>query len=87
MKNPGIFVLERPEKTPELNIVEDCWKIISDLVYDEYAFQNNAELVEKITNVIFNLNQCQRKRVLNLYNAIRGRLCILFGKYGDLYNR
>jgi len=87
MKNPRISVIERPAKTQDLNIVEDCWKTISNLVYDGYEFQNKAELAEKITNVIFNLNQGQRKKVLNLYNAMRGSLCIVLKKYGDLYNR
>ena len=87
MKNSGISVLERPAKTPDLNIIEDCWKTIKDLVYDGYRFQNKAELVETMTNVIFNLNQGQRKNVLNLYNAIRGRLCIVLEKHDDLCNR
>ena len=65
-EKPRISVIERPAQTPDLNIVEDCWKTISDLVYNGYEFQNKAELAEKIINVIFN----QRKKVLNLYNAI-----------------
>ena len=82
MKNPRISVIEQSD----LNIVKDCWKTISDLVYDGYEFQNKAELTEKITNVIFNLNQGQRKKVLNLYNAMRGGLYIVLKKYDDLYN-
>ena len=70
-----------------MNIVECCCKTISDVVYDGYQFQNKTELVEKIANVIFNLNQGQRKKILNLYNEIRGRLCLVLEKHDDLYNR
>ena len=87
MKNPRIFVIKWPTKILDLNIVKDCWKTISDLVYDGYEFQNKAEYSEKITNVIFNLNQGQRKKVLKLYNAMRCGLYIVLKKYGDLYNR
>ena len=32
--NSRISVLEWPARSQDLNIVEDCWKTISDLVYD-----------------------------------------------------
>ena len=69
--NSGISALEWPAKSPNLNIVKDCWKTISDLIYDGKQFINKEDLLQKITNVIFHLNQYQRQKVLNLCSAIR----------------
>ena len=56
MMKSGISVLERPAKDPDPNIVEDCWKTISNLINDGKQFKNK-DLVHKITNFIFHLNQ------------------------------
>ena len=34
MKRTGIRVIEWSPKSPDLNVVEDFWKRLSDLVYD-----------------------------------------------------
>jgi len=86
LEKSRISTLEWPAKSPDLNIVEDCWKTISDLVYDGKQFKSKADLVAKITLAINHLNQSQRHKVIDLYKAIRSRLCIVLEKHGDLYN-
>jgi len=85
--NSRISVLEWPSRSPDLTIVENCWKTISDLVYDGKKFQSKEDLVEKITIVINQLNQSKRSKVLDLYKTIRSRLCTVLEKHWDLYNR
>ena len=86
MDQQEISILEWPAKSPDLNIVEDCWKLISDMVYDGKQFRNKNDLVTKITNVINDLNSTLRPKVLNLYKSIRHRLCGVLEKQGNLYN-
>jgi len=86
MRNSSISVLEWPARSPDLNIVEDCWKTISDLVYDGNQFNNREDLVGKITTVINSLNANKRHKVIDLYKSIRHRLCTVLEKHGDLYN-
>ena len=70
MKNSRISVLKSPAKIPNLNIVEDYRKTISDLVYDAKQIKSIDELVNKITSVINYLNQCKRNKVRDLYRSI-----------------
>ena len=87
MKISEISVLEWPARSPDLNIVEDCWKTISDLVCDENQFNGKQDLVRKITATINGLNDNKRYKVIDLYKSIRGRLCAVLKKHGDLCNR
>ena len=34
MKDSVIKIIEWPAKSPDLNIVEDIWKMLSNVVYD-----------------------------------------------------
>ena len=34
MQESGVQVIKYPARSPDLNIVEDIWKIISNAVYD-----------------------------------------------------
>lgn len=86
MNEQEIPILNWPAKSPDLNIVEDCWKLISDLVYDGKQFSGKNDLVLKITNVINELNSTSRHKVLNLFKSIRHRLCIVLEKQGNLFN-
>ena len=63
MDKSGISVLEWPIRSPDLNIVEKCWKTISDLFYNGNQFSCLDELVNKITCVINHVNQCKRDQV------------------------
>ena len=87
IKKSGFSVLQWPARSPDLNIVEDCWKTISDLVYDGNQFRSFDELVKKITSVIYYLNQSERNKVKDLYWSIGSRLCTVLEKHGNLYNR
>ena len=56
-----------PSLSPDLNIVEDVWKIISDLVYDGPQFLNAADLQKKIVDVIQIINSTRRHVISDLY--------------------
>jgi len=48
LQTSKIKVLEWPAKSPDLNITEDVWKLLSDLVYEGPRYQNKAPLAERI---------------------------------------
>lgn len=81
-----IRVLKWPAKSPDLNIVEDCWKLISDLVYDGKQFHSKQDLITKITKVINELNSTGRQKILNLFGSIKYRLCTVLEKQGNIFN-
>jgi transposase len=83
----NISILEWPAKSPDLNIVEDMWKKISNLVYDGPQYNSKADLRRSIKSAIDNLNTDNREYVLNLYASYRRRLCYVLEKRGELYNK
>lgn len=86
MNSSKITVIEWPAKSPDLNIVENIWKIISDRVYDGPQFRNKVDLVKKIDETIRDINESKRSQIVNLYGTIRSRLCTVLCKGGDLIN-
>lgn len=86
MKESEISVLNWPAKSPDLNITEDMWKKISDIVYDGAQYKNKAELCLSIKNAIHLINSSRRHIVIELYRSIRSRLCKILKVNGNLYN-
>lgn len=87
MKSSGINILSWPAKSPDLNIAEDIWKLISDQVYDGPQFQNINELTAKLKHVVYDINQSQRTKITDLYKSYRRRLCTVLLKRGSLCNK
>jgi len=87
MKSSSIKILAWPARSPDLNIVEDIWNIISQKLYDGPQFLNVTQLTQKLKIVINNINRYDREKVLSLFKSIRGRLCTVLYKRGCLYNK
>ena len=86
MELSKINILEWPPYSPDLNIVEDVWKMISDMVYDRSQYTNLNELEQSIVDCIAIINKERRQDIVNLYASIRNKLCKVLLKGGDLYN-
>lgn len=86
MKDSEIKNLEWPAKSPDLNIVEDIWKMLSNDIYDGPQFKNVKELKEKINSTILDFNSRNGDKIKALYLTIHQRLCkVLIGK-GNICN-
>jgi hypothetical protein len=87
MSKSKINVIEWPSKSPDINMVEDIWSMISNHVYDGEQFQYKADLIKKVTSCIHDINQYKRHLIKNLYASYRKRLIDVVVKKGNLYNK
>lgn len=44
MKRVGIKTMEWPSRSPDLNIIENIWSLISSIVYDGHQYSSKADL-------------------------------------------
>lgn len=87
MDSTGIKTLKWPSKSPDINLTEDAWKIISDRVYDGPQFQSKSLLSKKVNEVISTINQSERDQIRGLFNKYVKRLCQVLRKNGNLFNK
>ena len=86
-KNHRLQFLPSTVKSPDINITEDIWKMISELVYDGPQYHNKKELEKSNNGAIFKLNSSIRQQIINLYNGIVPKLIKIFCKNGNLFNK
>ena len=53
-----------PVKSPDLNIIEDVWKLMSVYVY-EPQFKNIGKLIEKLTDVVHQIKTNKKQLLIN----------------------
>lgn len=87
MQNNNIRVITWPAKSPDINITEDVWKLLSDKIYDGRQYENRGDLIYAINQCINEINFFERHKIINLYSEIRARLCKILYKRGNLYNK
>ena len=76
-----------PPYSPDLNIVEDIWSLISADVYDNVQFRSCDELERQITSTINNFNCFRRHEVEKLFSTMTGRLIHTIEKSGAIWNK
>ena len=84
MQDSGIQVIKWPARCPDLNIIEDIGKMISNAVYDGPQFNRKKDLTEKAINC---MNSDSRDDILNLHHRFRNRLVVVLMGKGDLCNK
>lgn len=86
-KNSEIPILKWPARSPDLNIVEDMWKHISEAVYNGPQYRTKEQLREAIKKAVYEINSNKRNIIFDLYHGFRKRLCCVIEKCGCLYNK
>jgi len=86
MIDSGINVIKWPSRSPDLNILEDIWHIISNHVYYGPQFQKK-ELVNKLISTINDINMESRASIKNLYHTFRKRLVAVLKSNENLFNK
>lgn len=87
LNSTNLAILKWPSLSPDINIVEDIWRMISLKVYDSKQFNTKSDLLAKIENVILYINNNEREKIINLYSGFMSRLCQVLVKRGNLFNK
>lgn len=87
LKKADVDVISWPSKSPDLNIVEDIWSLLSQMVYDGPQFKTIIDLSRKIDECVLTINSTRRDVTFNLYRSFRSRLCTVLSKNGNLCNK
>ena len=87
MASQAIKVIEWPAVSPDLNIIENVWKMLSDVVYDGPQPRNLAELHLRIVDAVFQINTSRRDTITNLFETFSDRMVkVLTGKGSTINN-
>lgn len=82
IKSQNINVLPWPACSPDLNIIENVWKMIEDTTYDGHQPNNFAELHLRIIEAVELINKDKKEAIINLYASIKTRLCEVLKNQG-----
>ena len=86
IENNNINVLKWPPKSPDMNIVENIWKLLSDNIYNGTQYRNKQDLEAAIKYWIDFFNQNKRENIMDLYHTFRHRLVSILKSNGSLLN-
>ena len=62
----NIHIIDWPSKSPDINIVENIWKMLSDIVYDGNQPRSIKELRQKVHDAADVINNEKRCVILNM---------------------
>ena len=71
-------------KSPDVNIMENVWKMLSDIIYDGPQCKNVQQLDEKCKEAIKIINNEKINTLKNLYGSIPTRLCEVLKHQGNI---
>lgn len=81
-----INALPWPAKSPDLNIMEVVWKMISDIVYRNNQPNNAMDLEKKVMAAVSEINNTKRETITELFGNQINRLTTVLVKQGNLCN-
>ena len=82
--NHNVELLEWPSRSPDLNPMENVWKMLTDLVYDGPSYGSIDDLMEAIEIAVSNLNTNRVDTLRSLVSGMNGRLLKVIEKKGNI---
>lgn len=76
--------LNWPARSPDLNIIENCWSMIAHEVYDGRQFNSKEDLWHAIDRTVSKLNTDGREKLQHLFESIPRRFLECVDLKGDL---
>jgi transposase len=83
LKSAKIKTFEWPSMSPDLNIQENVWKIISDIVYDQKQYTSAESLWKSIETAVAQINSTRKKEIKSIYDKFNTRLLKVIDNKGD----
>ena len=83
MKTAKIDLLEWPSMSPDMNIQENIWHIISEEVYDRKQFDNLEDLWSEIVKAVDKINKEKKEIIKGIYDKYNSRLLKVIDNNGN----
>jgi len=83
LESKGVCVLGWPFNSPDLNVIENCWHVLSQIIYMNGVANNLTDLRGKVNSAIATFNN-HRNTGVNIYNSFRTRVMKSFEGRGNL---
>ena len=80
----SMHIIEWPAYSPGVNIMENIWKLLSDVVYADGNIQNLSMLRQRIHSAVLNVNQEKRKVISSMFDGIRKRFTNILISNGNI---
>ena len=81
----ALNVLKWPSKSPDINIMDNVWKRLSDIAYSDNQPFNIVILKQRIFIAVDQINYEKREIISKLYSSIRCRLTKILISQGNMY--
>ena len=78
-----VELLDWPPYSPDINIIENVWSMLSSEIYGGGSIKNLKELRIRIHDSVTNFNETKIQTACKLYNSMPSRLCSILEKHGQ----
>ena len=84
MAKVNMTTLEWPARSPDLNLIENVWEMLAQLVYDGPEITKEAQLWERILGAKKQLIETRRDVIVHMFDHYEERLIKVIEKKGDI---
>ena len=84
MAKVNMTTLKWPARSPDLNLIENVWEMLAQLVYDGPEITKEAQLWERILGAKKQLIETRRDVIVHMFDHYEERLIKVIEKKGDI---
>ena len=69
----SVELLDWPSRSPDLNLIENCWAMIASIVYDSKQYESKSELWAAIDSAVSFINSHKRDALESIFASLSKR--------------